>query len=93
VSGDDRRDLPKHSAPEPMPQFGEAPALGIIEAEAAPFQPRLQNAVLFTQECDDVVTLRLSLASPFVLSEDRFTSHADRSYSSGRHRRSRLLDS
>jgi len=35
------------------------------------------------------LVLRLSLASPFVLSEDHFTSDADRRDSSGRHRRSR----
>ena len=37
-------------------QFEAAP-LGIIEAQSPPFEPRLEDAVLFTQERDDVALL------------------------------------
>jgi len=40
-----------------MSQFGEAAPLGIIEAQSPPFEPRLEDAVLFTQERDDVALL------------------------------------
>ena len=38
-------------------KFGEAAPLGIIEAQSPPFEPRLEDAVLFTQERDDVALL------------------------------------
>jgi len=40
-----------------MSQFGEAAPLGIIEAQSPPFEPRIEDAVLFTQERDDVALL------------------------------------
>jgi hypothetical protein len=40
-----------------MPQFGEASPLDIIEAQSLPFEPRLEDAILFSQERADVVLL------------------------------------
>jgi hypothetical protein len=40
-----------------MPQFGEAAPLAVIQAQSLPFEPRLEDTVLFTQERDDVVLL------------------------------------
>jgi hypothetical protein len=41
VGRHDGRDLPKHPTPKPVPQFGEAVPLGIIEPQSPPFEPRL----------------------------------------------------
>jgi len=38
-----------------MSQFGETASFAVSQPQALPFQPRLEDAVLFTQERDDVV--------------------------------------
>ena len=48
-------DLPEHSTPKPMPQFGEAAPLAVFEAQSPPFEPRFEDVVLFAQERDDIV--------------------------------------
>ena len=57
VGRHDGRDLPQHATPKPMPQFGKAAPLAVIQAQSLPFEPRLEDTVLFTQERDDVVLL------------------------------------
>jgi len=53
----DGRDLPKYPTPKPMRQFGKSAPLGVIQSKSPPFKLRLEDAVLFTQERDDVVLL------------------------------------
>jgi hypothetical protein len=48
VGRPDGRDLPKHLTPKPVSQFGEAAPLSIIETQSPPFEPCLENAVLFS---------------------------------------------
>jgi hypothetical protein len=57
VGCDDARHLPEHPTPKPMPQFGEASPLRIIEAQSPPVESRFEDAVLFSQERDDGVLL------------------------------------
>ena len=44
VGRHDGRDLLQHATPKPMPQFGEAAPLAVIQAESLPFEPRLEDA-------------------------------------------------
>jgi len=64
VGRHDGRDLPKHTTPKPVPQFGETASLGIIEPQSPPCEPPLEDAVLFSQERDDGVLL---MAKPTAL--------------------------
>jgi hypothetical protein len=57
IGRDDGRDLSEQPTSKPMPQVGEAAALAVIQAQSSPFEPCLEDAVLFAQERNDVVLL------------------------------------
>jgi hypothetical protein len=47
VGRHDGRDLSEHPTSKPMPQFGEAAALAVIQAQSSSFEPCLEDTVLF----------------------------------------------
>jgi hypothetical protein len=55
VGGHDRGDLPQDPATEAVALRGEASALVVGQPEAAPLQPRLEDAVFLDQVFDDVL--------------------------------------
>ena len=52
-------DLRKQAATETVSQFGQTPALMILEPQPVPGEPGLQHSVLFAQERDDIGLLTL----------------------------------
>ena len=59
----DGRDLREQPATEPVSQFGEASALAVVETQALPGEPGLQQSILFAQERDDVGLLTMEPAA------------------------------
>lgn len=58
-----RGDVAQQSAAQAMAELGETLPLRVIETQALPFQPRLQNAILFPKECDHILLLTVQSAA------------------------------
>ena len=56
-------DLHEHRATETVPQHGEASALAVVETQAPPGEPGLQQPILFAQERDDLGLLTMEPAA------------------------------
>ena len=59
----DRRDARQQPAAQAMAQFGEASSFVVIQTQSPSLEPRLQHAILFAQERDDVLLLALKPAT------------------------------
>ena len=53
------RNLRQHAATKPLSEFRETPPLTVLEPQALPCQPCLQDTILLTQEHDDVGLLAM----------------------------------
>jgi hypothetical protein len=52
------RDLREQPATKPVSHFGKASALAVVETQALPGEPGLQQSILFAQERDDIACSR-----------------------------------
>ena len=59
VRGDDRRHSREQATAQSVAQYGEASALAIVETQAPSTEPRLQNAILFSQKRDQICLLTM----------------------------------
>jgi hypothetical protein len=53
------RDLREQPPTKPVTQYGEAPAIAVVEPQAVPSKPGLQNTIFLPQERDDVCLLTM----------------------------------
>ena len=56
---DDRRHLREETRPQSVPQFAKVSPLAIVETQTPSTEPRLQNAILFSQERDQICLLTM----------------------------------
>ena len=74
VRRDDRRDVREDPTAEALTDDGETPTFVVIQPQPPAVQLRLQNAVLFAQEFDDVALL------PFEPAEQRRNDQVQRKH-------------